>query len=126
MQAVVQNRIDAERARPLVAAPTFPGVAERRAHVRWRTPEVNARLHLGDATIPCRMKDISAGGAGLYPDFKAAVGAPAVLEVSPRLSLPGYVVRIARDAIGIRFQIEPALERRIEELIGLGLGPQDW
>jgi len=36
------------------------------------------------------------------------------------------VIRIARDAIGIRFQIDTALERRIEELIGLGLGPQDW
>src|SRR5262245_3588135 len=87
---------------PLMPAPIFPGVAERRAQVRWRTPDVNARLHLGDATFPCRMRDISAGGAGLLPDFTATIGTPAVLELSPRMSLPGYVVRVARDAIGIR------------------------
>jgi len=110
----------------LVAATTFPSVAERRAHVRWNTPGVNARLHLGDATYPCRMLDISAGGAGMRPDFVTEVGAPAVLELSPRCSLPGFIVRVGRDAIGIKFQIEPQLERRIEELIGLGLGPNDW
>jgi hypothetical protein len=103
-----------------------PGAVERRAHVRWRTSEVNARLHLGGRTEPCRLKDISAGGAGLYPDFVAAIGEQTVLELSPRCSLPGQVVRVGRDAIGIKFAIEPALKARIEELIGLGLGPSDW
>jgi hypothetical protein len=113
-------------AAPQEIATVEAGAAERRAHVRWRTPEVNARVHLDGRSEPCRLKDISAGGAGLYADFAATVGQHAVLELSPRCSLPGRVVRVARDAIGIRFAIEPALMARIEELIGLGLGPSDW
>src|SRR5438046_2749783 len=95
MEALVEGKASAAGNEPrgLVPADAFPGVAERRAHVRWRTPEVNARLHLGDATLPCRMRDISAGGAGLCPDFPAKAGTPVVLELSPRYSLPGYVVR---------------------------------
>jgi len=103
-----------------------PDVAERRAHVRWRTPNVNATLHQGERVLPCRLKDISAGGAGLYPDFAVAVGQQVELVLSPRCSLPGQVIRAGRDAIGIKFDIPVALERRIDELIGLGLGPTDW
>src|ERR1044071_6511941 len=108
MSALVEGRIDGpagagEKARQLVAASTYASVAERRAHVRWNTPDVNARLHLGDATHSCRMKDISAGGAGVVPVFSAEAGAPAVLELSPRFSLPGYIVRVGRDAIAVKF-----------------------
>ena len=111
-----------------VAATTgaAPDVAERRAHVRWRTPNVNATLHHGDRVLPCRLKDISAGGAGLYPDFPVELGQQVELALSPRCTLPGRVIRVARDGIGVKFEIPEALERRIDELIRLGLGPIDW
>jgi hypothetical protein len=111
-----------------VAATTdaAPDAAERRAHVRWRTPNVNATLRQGDRVLPCRLKDISAGGAGLYPDFTVELGQQVELELSPRCTLPGRIIRNGRDAIGIKFDIPVALERRIDELIGLGLGPTDW
>jgi len=111
-----------------VVAPTraAPDLAERRAHVRWSTPNINATLHHGDRVLPCRLKDISAGGAGLYPDFPVELGQQVALVLSPRCTLPGRIIRVARDAIGIRFDIPAALERRIDELIGLGLGPTDW
>jgi hypothetical protein len=111
-----------------VAATTgaAPDVAERRAHVRWSTPNVNATLRQGDRVLPCRLKDISAGGAGLYPDFIVELGQEVELVLSPRCTLPGQIIRTGRDAIGISFEIPEALERRIDELIGLGLGPSDW
>ena len=115
-----------EAVRRAAAAEAYKAVTERRAHVRFNTPDHNARLLLGDQILACRMKDISAGGAGLYPDFPASVGQPAALAVSPRLTLPGHVVRVGRDAIAIRFEIDAALEQRIEHLIQQGFGPSDW
>ena len=131
MEAVHPDRLggassDSEATRRAAAASAYASVAERRAHVRFSTPDSNARLLIGELIVDCRMKDISAGGAGLYPDFTATVGQPAALAVSPRLTLPGHIVRVGRDAIAIRFEIKASLERRIDELIQQGFGPADW
>ncbi len=113
-------------ARRIAGSNAYASGAERRAHVRWNSGGVKATIRIGETDLPCRLRDISAGGAGLYPDFSTRAGTMAVLIVSERVSLPGKIIRVGYDAVAMKFEIPVELERRIDELIQQGLGPSDW
>ena len=111
------------------AAPaTYPasGLAEQRAHIRWRGDNPAVVVHLAGARTTGAVRDISAGGAALAMSPGAMVGMSAKVEINGTVHLTGTVVRVFRGGCAVRWSIPENVASYIDQAIQFGLGPAEW
>jgi hypothetical protein len=101
---------------------------ERRAHMRWSPPshDLAIKLRVAGAAHPCRLRDISAGGAALIAAMPVDINAGVTVELSDSLHLSGFVYRTRNDGIVVKFDLAPEMIRQVDQGIQLGLAPAEW
>jgi hypothetical protein len=102
------------------------GMAEQRAHIRWRGGNPAVVVHLAGARTTGAVRDISAGGAALAMSPGAMVGMSAKVEINGTVHLAGTVVRVFRGGCAVRWSIPANVAAYIDQAIQFGLGPDEW
>ncbi len=89
-----------------------------RRTVLWR-----ATLHVGDAQHPVWVRNISAGGASVQGDIKAATGSAAVLDISVHGPFQCFIIWSADSLHGLAFAdtLETVIGRFAENAVSLGM-----
>lgn len=106
----------------------FPsaGMAEQRAHIRWRGGNPPVVVHVAGARTTATVRDISAGGAALAMSPGAMVGMSARVEINSTVHLTGRVIRVFRGGCAVRWSIPENVAAYIDQAIQFGLGPAEW
>ncbi len=76
--------------------------SDQRRHPRHDIP-LRGYLHCGGAVVPCRVRNISAGGALVEASANLRLGDWATIKVPHFGSITGRVARISSTFIGIAF-----------------------
>ena len=90
----------------------MPGI-ERRRH-RRTSVLLRGSFRRGKEVIDCLITDLSSGGARLRPTQPLAGAAVGTLETARLGLIPGEVIWVAGDSVGVRFLDRP---NRVGELI---------
>ena len=98
---------------------------EKRAYIRWSVGS-KVVVVLRERPIDCRLKDISAGGAGVDVEMPEAIGENASLKISQACSIGSRIVRVTAKGSGLEFLIDDALKQEFTEYIIHGIDPSDW
>ncbi len=80
-----------------------PVFVERRRHER-RTVNKMTRVTLGGRSVPCRLMNISAGGALIAAELQAPVGTEVILDIPGGEPAPGKVVRVTSIYTALQFE----------------------
>ena len=93
-----------------------PQDGDHRRHQR-RTVLIAGRLLCGEASLPCEVINVSAGGAKLRTSGAFTPGQELCLEMDLCGQFPGVAAWVSGDELGLTFTGDP--ERVAEALIGL-------
>lgn len=93
--------------------------SEQRRHPRHDIP-MTGFLHAGGVVVPCRVQNISAGGALVEAEARLRLGDWATIKIPDFGSMTGRVVRITSTFIGLSFNDgEAAVDAFILEWLAL-------
>ena len=93
--------------------------SEQRRHPRHDIP-MTGFLHAGGVVVPCRVQNISAGGALVEADARLRLGDWATIKIPDFGSMTGRVARITSTFIGLSFTDgEAAVDAFILEWLAL-------
>lgn len=98
---------------------------ERRAYMRWSVGSPVAVVVDADR-VDCRLKDISAGGAGVDVELPDELGTQLSLQLSEARSVDARLVRVTARGSGLEFLVDDAIKAEFTEYIINGIDPADW
>jgi hypothetical protein len=99
--------------------------SEQRRHSRHDIP-MTGFLHAGGVVVPCRVRNISAGGALVEADARLRLGDCATVKIPDFGSMTGRVVRVTSTFFGLSFSDgEAAVDAFILEWLALNQDAAD-